>query len=65
MKKFRWMKRMFAVMFSVLTIMQMGSLYVYVAETEEVGETQGLFQVSVPARIKNQRMRKALPILKV
>lgn len=55
MKKFRWMKRMFAVMFSVLTIMQMGSLYVYAAETEEVGETQEadmtqLNQIMVTAR---------------
>lgn len=42
-------------MFSVLTIMQMGSLYVYAAETEEVGETQEsdmtqLNQIMVTAR---------------
>ena len=55
MKKFRLMRRLLAVMFSVLTIMQMGSLYVYAAETEEVGETQEsdmtqLNQIMVTAR---------------
>lgn len=55
MKKFRLMRRLLAVMFSVLTIMQMGSLYVYAAETEGVGETQEsdmtqLNQIMVTAR---------------